>query len=173
MMYYHNCIRKECGVPDLEWSPDLEYYAQAYAEQLVDIYPNQGNVSLHHVNGHHSYRDMDAGENIFYIKHRSGEKVGVTENEANTLAINAWAVEGWDGTISGRSGSSDHFAGLNHYTTMIWKDTRYVGCGVAKKGDQSFVICNYSHEPPNNSAGIDRNLKCQKRMKLPFEIDLI
>lgn len=38
-----------------------------------------------------------------------------------------------------------------HYTQVVWRTTRAVGCGVGFDGDRQIWVCEYA--PPGNIAG--------------------
>ena len=38
-----------------------------------------------------------------------------------------------------------------HYTQVVWKNTKLVGCGIASCGNSEIWVCNYS--PPGNYVG--------------------
>lgn len=38
-----------------------------------------------------------------------------------------------------------------HYTKVVWRTTRAVGCGVGFDGDRQIWVCEYA--PPGNIAG--------------------
>jgi len=38
-----------------------------------------------------------------------------------------------------------------HYTQIVWRDTKELGCGVARGGDREIWVCDYS--PPGNYQG--------------------
>jgi len=38
-----------------------------------------------------------------------------------------------------------------HYTQIVWRDTKQVGCGVARDNRREIWVCNY--DPPGNWVG--------------------
>jgi hypothetical protein len=38
-----------------------------------------------------------------------------------------------------------------HLTQVLWASSKYLGVGVAKTGEYTFVVCNYN--PPGNYKG--------------------
>jgi pathogenesis-related protein 1 len=126
MLAAHNFYRRQVGTPPLVWSAGLASIAQEWANHLV-----QSGAYGHRPEGQY-------GENLF-------EVVGPPADERQV--VNAWAAEqaGYDhrrNTCSGRCG---------HYTQIVWRDTRRVGCGVAQKNRREIWVCNY--DPPGNILG--------------------
>ena len=36
-----------------------------------------------------------------------------------------------------------HSDGCGHYTQVVWRNTREVGCAVARNGSDDFLVCRY------------------------------
>ena len=49
-----------------------------------------------------------------------------------------------------------HFGTFNqetgHFTQVVWKNTKRVGCALSRKGDHVVVVCRY--DPPGNFLGL-------------------
>lgn len=159
----HNAIRAGLDVdpplPPLTWNQDLADYAQQWAETLTNS-TNCGNIF---------HRDQRMyGENIAFAGIRGAGTIMYPPEEA----VASWAEEVicWDyGTILGNgrptasSESCDtaciakqNSSGCGHYTQLVWRNTREVGCGysncLAADGYSDGVwVCNYS--PPGNFVG--------------------
>lgn len=122
----HNSVRARHGLPPLRWSNELAEYAQNWANTLIA----RGEFS-HHSNPRY-------GENLFEISGASATARDV---------VSAWAAEGKNynyrnNTCSGRCG---------HYTQIVWRDTKLVGCGMARDGRREVWVCNYA--PHGNIVG--------------------
>lgn len=122
----HNAVRRSVGVPPLGWSEELERSAQRWARDLIST----GEFS-------HS-RNQQYGQNLFEI---SGASAAPSEVVAN------WAAErkNYDprtNTCSSRCG---------HYTQIVWRDTKLLGCAVARNRTREVWVCDY--EPPGNFIG--------------------
>ena len=78
------------------------------------------------------------GENLF-------EVVGPPADE--NQVVDAWAAE--RSAYDYRKNSCS--ARCGHYTQIVWRDTRQVGCGVAQKNRREIWVCNY--DPPGNIMG--------------------
>ena len=122
----HNFERKRVGAPALVWSERLAAYAQQWADTLLS------QRRFHH-RPNHVY-----GENLYEI---SGAPASASE------VVRAWADEGRD--FNYRANACRGMCG--HYTQIVWRDTRRVGCAVARNSIQEIWVCNY--DPPGNVVG--------------------
>jgi len=135
----HNKWRSQAGVPALIWSEKLARYSQNWANLLAE----NDCLMKHNINS-------DYGENIFW----SGASLWATDGSASVSevtsqdVINAWGSEGTDydhenNTCRGVCG---------HYTQIVWKTTKEVGCGISLCDDGSQLwVCNYF--PAGNKTG--------------------
>ncbi len=126
MLAAHNSVRAGHAVPTLAWSDELAKYAQKWANTLIAT----GEFA-------HS-RNPRYGENLFEISGRSATAYDV---------VSAWTSEAKNydyrnNTCSGTCG---------HYTQVIWRDTKLLGCGVARNRTREVWVCDY--EPPGNIVG--------------------
>lgn len=126
MLAAHNALRARLKLPPLVWSDRLSKYAQEWADRLA-----VSNRLFHRTNATY-------GENLFLIH-------GAQASPAD--AFDAWASEAryydyQSNSCQGRCG---------HYTQLIWRDTKRVGCGNASKGGTEVWVCNY--DPPGNFVG--------------------
>lgn len=126
MVAAHNFYRAKVGVPAISWSDQLAARAQEWATTLV----SQG--------GYRPRRDGRFGENLFEI---SGGHASAR------IVVGAWASE--QTAYHYRSNSCS--ARCGHYTQVIWRDTKRVGCGAARDGRREVWVCNY--DPPGNFVG--------------------
>ena len=142
----HNAVRVQCSpdIPALAWDDDLAAYAQAYAEELAAA------ATLDHsLNGHDSYGDVSAGENLYH----TSQAFDTGDGDAVALAANSWAAEGYG---AGAAGST-----TGHYTAMVWSETTTLGCGVAYgSGYGTVVSCNYAAHYPNHGSDYDSYVLC-------------
>lgn len=126
MLAAHNAVRAKVGVPALSWSDELTSVAQQWAGELI-----AKNQFAHHP--HPQY-----GENLFEIAGASATPSRV---------VNAWASEASNydyhtNTCRGRCG---------HYTQIVWRDTKAIGCAAARGGGREVWVCEY--EPHGNTVG--------------------
>ncbi|KAJ3695379.1 hypothetical protein LUZ60_000756 [Juncus effusus] len=124
----HNVARAELGLKPLKWDSRVASYAHWYANQ------RKGDCQLIHSNGPY-------GENLFW-----GSGVGWSPQQV----VAAWVQE--KPQYDYNSNSCHGMCG--HYTQVVWKSTRRLGCAMATcdNGRGTFVVCSY--DPPGNYVGI-------------------
>ncbi len=122
----HNVVRRKVGVPPLVWSGEMAKVAQDWAYTLL-------------ARGTFEHRtDHRYGENLF-------EASGFDPTPSQV--VDAWASEAKDyrytaNTCSGVCG---------HYTQVVWRDTKMVGCAMARDLRREIWVCNYA--PYGNIVG--------------------
>ncbi|KAJ6731605.1 CYSTEINE-RICH SECRETORY PROTEIN ALLERGEN V5/TPX-1-RELATED PROTEIN-RELATED [Salix purpurea] len=124
-----NAVRASLRLRPLVWDAKLERYAQWYANQ------RRSDCALEHSNGPY-------GENIFW-----GSGGGWTPAQAAA----AWVSERkW---YSYRSNSCARDEECGHYTQIVWRETKRIGCARVDcfGGRGVFMTCNY--DPPGNYIG--------------------
>jgi uncharacterized protein YkwD len=126
MVAAHNLYRAQVGVPALQWSGALARRSQQWADALIE---RQAFTPR---------RDGVFGENLY-------EVVGGGSSPADV--VKAWASERANYHYETNSCS----ARCGHYTQVVWRDTKEVGCGVARKAQREVWVCNYN--PPGNVVG--------------------
>jgi pathogenesis-related protein 1 len=137
----HNRIRARLGLPALHWSERLAAIASKRAAYLAE----HNNCEMRHTKSEY-------GENIFWaspVKWSDGRRE-VQKINAEHVA-EAWAAEAAD--YDYRTNTCRSGAMCGHYTQMVWKDTRELGCGIAVCADKAQIwLCVYN--PPGNYVGI-------------------
>jgi len=126
MLAAHNAVRGGVGVPALVWSEQLAGVAQEWANTLAA----RGQF-FHRPNSRY-------GENLFEITGASAAPAEV---------VNQWASESRNYKYS----SNTCHGVCGHYTQIVWRDTKKVGCASARSGRSEIWVCNY--DPPGNWTG--------------------
>jgi pathogenesis-related protein 1 len=138
----HNRERAAVGVPDLVWSNSLAADAKSWADDLVKL--NQGK-SLDNADIEHSNKSTRTGqgENLSLKMKASSGTVSPPSTES--------LLQGWVNEKPSMGG---------HYTQMVWKNTKEVGCATATGSGKTdsglsgvvvYLVCRYS--PPGNIVG--------------------
>jgi pathogenesis-related protein 1 len=122
----HNAVRMHVGVPPVSWSAKLAEVAQQWADTLIRSGTFQHRTPYVY------------GENLFEI-------TGAAATPAEV--IDAWASEARNYRYENNSCS----ATCGHYTQIVWRDTKEVGCGMAKNETRQVWVCEY--DPPGNIEG--------------------
>ena len=129
LLQEHNRTRAQVGVRPLRWSPQVASSAQRWADHLAG-----SSCRMRHSRG------SGYGENLFI---GSANYYGVED------AAQAWAAE--RRLYRGGPLRQYNWAPSGHYTQMVWRDTRHLGCGVSECDDMMIVVCHY--EPKGNFLG--------------------
>jgi uncharacterized protein YkwD len=126
MLAAHNAERARVGVPPIHWSDQLAAIAQDWADTLLSR-----QQFVHRPNSPY-------GENLFEIR---------GSGASPTRVVGLWAAESRN--YDYRSNRCNGVCG--HYTQIVWRDTKEVGCAVARADAQEVWVCNYN--PPGNWVG--------------------
>jgi pathogenesis-related protein 1 len=122
----HNSARVRVGSPPLAWSRGLAGEAKRWADELLTT----------HMFAHQP--DNPHGENLFMISRGT-----VTPAEV----VETWIAERRDYDIE-----TNTCTGVcGHYTQVVWRTTREVGCGMAFDDGRQVWVCEY--DPPGNVVG--------------------
>jgi len=138
----HNRVRAKATprpqppLPPLAWSRSAAEVARAYAAKC----------KFRHNSSRGPY-----GENLFAMSDHQTTAVVVP------AAIRSWSSEAADYDPARNACKKSKVCG--HYTQMIWRDTRHVGCAIQHcdkgapfgSGPWTLVVCNYA--PPGNVSG--------------------
>jgi hypothetical protein len=138
----HNRVRSKAvprpkpPLPALAWSRPAAEVARSYAAKC----------RFRHNSSRGAY-----GENLFAMSDRQPASVVVP------AAIRSWSSEAADYDLASNACKKSKVCG--HYTQMVWRDTRSVGCAIQHcergapfgSGPWTLVVCNY--EPPGNVVG--------------------
>jgi pathogenesis-related protein 1 len=153
----HNLWRAHHQAGSLAWSPDLARYAQAWAEVLVTRYPGR---LVHSDDGGGALPEARElgyggwGENLYWssaVRWSDGVREARRDLPPSEV-VDSWAgeVRWYDFATAACSAPSGE--GCGHFTQVVWKETRSVGCGRAFGADSAQVwVCSY--DPPGNWEG--------------------
>jgi uncharacterized protein YkwD len=128
MLAGQNEARARLGLAPLAWNESLASDARAYAEELA----RTGRFE-------HSPQprgNPPQGENLWTGTRRAysyGEMVG------------HWVAEGrfYRPLPVPESSSSGQFGDVGHYTQIVWRATREVGCAEASNRTDDYIVCRY------------------------------
>jgi len=142
----HNRIRNRYKLSNLSWSNQLAKFSQQWANHLKST----NNCQMRH-RPHRGQHKTNYGENLLWaspLKWSDG-RIEV-QKFTSTMVVDDWASEvDYYDYPSNRCHSNKQ---CGHYTQIVWRDTRQVGCARAICSDSSQVwVCSY--DPPGNWAG--------------------
>ena len=129
----HNRYRQKTGVPNLVWDANLASYAQQWANYLKST----KNCGMQHRPRSGTYAQK-YGENLAWSSGRHMSPYDV---------VKMWYDEISDYNYSNNSCRSV----CGHYTQVVWKKSKRVGCALATCGRAEVWACNYY--PPGNYIG--------------------
>jgi hypothetical protein len=126
----HNRERTDAGLPAMRWNPALAQDAAQWGEELAaidDIEHSPDNPE----------DDEPQGENLW---------LGTSGYFTPEQMVGMWVEEKRHFVprpipLSSRTGN---FADVGHYTQVMWRDTRQVGCALAKGQENEILVCRYS-----------------------------
>jgi uncharacterized protein YkwD len=123
----HNSERDRAGVPRLAWSGKLAHEAYQWAEVLA----REGSMR-------HAPRDVSggAGENLWMGAagyYGPDSMIGAFVDEKRVF------VHGTFPKVS----KTGRWQDVGHYTQVVWRDTKEVGCAVARGDRDDFLVCRY------------------------------
>ncbi|CAN8007965.1 unnamed protein product [Ixodes pacificus] len=142
---WHNHYRRKHRAPDLKYHSDLGAMAKNWARHIAyyDLYQHRPQSGK-----------MRYGENIYWLTNVPAK---FTISAKNVVTF-------WYNEIDLYDYSKPYFqSSTAHFTQVVWKGTRYVGCGWAHNPQTKvlFVVCNYWTQ--GNMAGEFRANVLRKR----------
>lgn len=128
ILFAHNAARAKMGVPPLSWDPNLVTSAQQWADHLAakQLFEHAPERLL-----------GDEGENLW---------AGTSGYFPVDAMVDAWVREKRsfkpglfpDNSVTGK------VADVGHYTQLMWRRSRHVGCAIAKGAGEDVLVCRYS-----------------------------
>jgi hypothetical protein len=128
MLAGQNEARARLGLPPLAWNDSLAADARLYAEALA----RSGRFE-------HSPQprgNPPQGENLW-----TGTRSAYTYGEM----VGHWADEGrfYRPLPVPQSSTSGEFGDVGHYTQIVWRATRELGCAEASNRTDDYIVCRY------------------------------
>ncbi len=123
----HNRWRTPLGIQPLSWSEHLASSAQQWANRLQQ----QGCRLSHETTSPY------------------GENLAAGTNLTAAAAVGLWGDE--SAYYNGQNNQCMSGQVCGHYTQMVWRNTRELGCGVAYCRQFAVWVCRYN--PPGNVRG--------------------
>lgn len=123
----HNTERAQFGAPALEWNNELANEAQGWADQLA----REGRMRHAPINAR-----KGRGENLW---------MGTRGHFAPHQMIDSFLSEKQyfrAGTFPQVS-RTGNWADVGHYTQIVWRDTREVGCAISQGRHWDVLVCRY------------------------------
>jgi pathogenesis-related protein 1 len=136
LLTLHNRARGEVGIEPLSWSGALAAYAQEWADHLaatgcrMEHRPRYGKWKQEH------------GENLL---------IGTVGYHGVVDAVAAWESE--KAKYHGDPITLSTVSATGHYTQLVWRNTKQVGCARVECGSSVIIVCNY--DPPGNVLGFN------------------
>lgn len=130
----HNKARAEVGVEPLIWSNKLAAYAQSWADHLAST-----TCTMEHRPVSGPWK-QEFGENLL---------IGAADHHGVADAVWAWERE--KAMYHGGVLTASNWYPSGHYTQIVWRTTKRLGCAKAECNSRVIVVCNY--DPPGNLLG--------------------
>ncbi|HNW59678.1 MAG TPA: CAP domain-containing protein [bacterium] len=134
ILLLHNQARAAVGAHPLNWSQDLARYAQEWADHLA-----AAGCSFEHRPESGPWKQKH-GENLF---------MGTAGYYGAAEAVDSWISE--KRQYNGQTIDEANYHEFGHYTQLVWKATKEVGCGQALCNGEVIIVCNYA--PAGNLLG--------------------
>jgi len=130
----HNKARAKVGLGPLVWSDRLALYAHEWADHLASI-------SRRMEHRPHSGRwKQEYGENLF---------MGTAGYYGVEDAVAMWERE--KSAYDGGTINEFNVHACGHYTQLVWRTTKRIGCAKVECAGNVIIVCNY--DPPGNVLG--------------------
>ncbi len=142
----HNKVRSKFRLQPLSWSPSLANFSTQWANHLK----NTSACKMHH-RPHSGRNKTDFGENLYWASpFRWSDGATEVQKITSYAVVNEWAKE--VKYYNYRANRCQPGQQCGHYTQIVWRNTKKVGCGLAFCPDKSQVwVCSY--DPPGNWQG--------------------
>ena len=125
MLAAHNAVRRKMGVPPLLWSGQLAERARDWAATLAST----GASKMQGI----------PGQNIGYAVPPGSAK--------GPDIVREWAAESTNYDYQ-KNACVDSKLRCHHYTQIVWRASKYVGCAALRDASREIFVCDY--DPPGN-----------------------
>jgi hypothetical protein len=127
----HNRERAALGVGPLQWDEGLARDAAVWGERMVRL-------------GYLVHSDAPQGENLW---------AGTRGYYSIEAMVGLWADEKkhYKPGVFPANSRTGNLADVGHYTQLVWRETRNVGCAITQGKHDDFLVCRYSS--PGNVIG--------------------
>lgn len=128
MLAAHNVARSEVGVAPMRWNPALAADASRWAEHLA---------TTGRFEHDHGPDTLQQGENLW-----AGTRNGYRPNQM----ARGWLEEKrvFRPGIFPDNSTTGSWQDVGHYTQVIWRETREMGCALARGRDEDVLVCRYA-----------------------------
>jgi hypothetical protein len=132
----HNAERVALGLQPLAWNAELARGARQWSEHLASTGRFEHSPSIP--------GETPAGENIW------GGTPGAFRPER---MVGAWIAEKkhFQPGVFPMNSTTGKVEDVSHYTQVIWRTSRHVGCAISRGGSEEILVCRYS--APGNVIG--------------------
>ena len=136
MLTGHNRARAIVGVPPLVWDETLAGHAAAYAQEMARTGRFQ--------HAEQPQAPGREGENLF-----TGTRQAYRYDEM----VQLWVDEqkSFVNEPTPNFSRTGNWRDVGHYTQIVWRNSRAVGCALASGPRDDYLVCRYS--PPGNVIG--------------------
>ncbi len=147
LLAVHNAERTRLGLKPLVWSAKLAAHAKTWSQSLAvsDMMEHSAAAA-----------DGSEGENLWF-----GTKDDYTPEEMIGAFIDEKTM--FKRGVFPEVATTGRWEDVGHYTQLIWKDTREVGCAITSNPRRDVLVCRYT--PMGNIVGqkvYDYNAPVQK-----------
>jgi hypothetical protein len=125
----HNRERAALGIPSLEWDEQLAAGARDWADHLAatELFEHSPNEP----------GQQPIGENIWGGtpgRFSPERMVGLWVSEKNNFKEGVFPANSTTGRVDD----------VSHYTQVVWRESRRVGCAVSRGAREEILVCRYS-----------------------------
>lgn len=125
----HNRERAALGVPPLEWDEQLATGAKTWADHLATAELFQHSPD--------EPGEQPIGENIWGGtpgRFSPERMVGLWISEKDNFKEGVFPANSKTGRVED----------VSHYTQVVWRESRRVGCAISRGGREEILVCRYS-----------------------------